>query len=133
MTLRFDPVPFAQFKADIQGIPGYPQGEEFPMREMVFASDALLRLPELLALAGAARDEPLIVVMDHTAMRRGADDLKPLILAQLRAAGWQPEPLWLKPDGTGQVHTDFRQIERVQTRLRRSVGVLSVGAGTVTD
>jgi glycerol-1-phosphate dehydrogenase [NAD(P)+] len=31
------------------------------------------------------------------------------------------------------VHTDFAQIERVQARLQPHAGVLSVGAGTVTD
>src|SRR4051812_37058095 len=98
MTLRFDPGNYARFKADIRGTPGYPLGEELRMREMVFASDALLRLPDMLALAGPARDEPLIVVMDRTMMRRGPDDLKPLLLGQLCAAGWHPEPLWLEPD-----------------------------------
>jgi glycerol-1-phosphate dehydrogenase [NAD(P)+] len=66
-------------------------------------------------------------------MRRAGADLKPQVLSVLRAAGWQPEPVWLLPDHTGQVHTDFPQIESVQARLRPGVAVLSVGSGTVTD
>ena len=131
--LPFDPAPLERFKAAIRRIPGYPAGEELPIREMVFESNALVRLPELLTLAGAHRERPLLVVMDRTLMRRGEADLKPLILAQLRAAGWQPEPLWLEPDATGQVHTDFAQIERVKSQLRSEMAVLSVGSGTVTD
>jgi len=133
MSLRFDPAPIARFKAELRQIPGYPAGQELPIREMLFESNALARLPSMLSLAGAAPDRPLLVIMDRTVMRRGADDLKPLILAQLRAAGWQPEPIWLEPDGTGQVHTDFAQIERVQALLQPAPAVLAVGAGTVTD
>ncbi len=133
MSLRFDPSQIEQFKADLRQIPGYPIGEELPIREMLFESGALLRLPEMLSLAGAAPDRPLLVVMDRTPMRRAGADLKPLILTQLREAGWRPEPLWLEPDATGQVHTDFAQIGRVQAQIQPGMAVLSVGAGTVTD
>jgi glycerol-1-phosphate dehydrogenase [NAD(P)+] len=133
MSLRFDPVPIDRFKADLRRIPGYPPGEELPIREMLFESGALMRLPEMLSLAGATLEQPLLVVMDRTPMRRAGADLKPLILAQLREAGWRPEPLWLEPDATGQVHTDFAQIGRVQAQIQPGMGLLSVGAGTVTD
>jgi glycerol-1-phosphate dehydrogenase [NAD(P)+] len=133
MSLRFDPVPIDRFKADLRRIPGYPLGEDLPIREMLFESGALLRLPEMLSLAGAMPERPLLVVMDRTPMRRAGADLKPLILTQLREAGWRPEPLWLEPDGTGQVHTDFAQIGRVQAQIQPGMGLLSVGAGTVTD
>ena len=43
-------------------------------------------------------------------MRRGADDLKALVLATLQQAGWQTEPCVLQPDGSGQVHTDMPHI-----------------------
>jgi glycerol-1-phosphate dehydrogenase [NAD(P)+] len=133
MTLRFDPGHIERFKADIQRIPGYPAGEVLPIQEMVFESGALFKLPGLLTLAGAQPKRPLFVVMDQTPIRRGAEDLKPLLLAQLREAGWRPEPIWLEADATGQVHTDFKQIERVKTRLQPHAAVLSVGSGTVTD
>src|SRR5258706_6994639 len=128
MSLRFDPSPIERFKADRRGSRGSRLSEELPIGAMLFESDALLRLPELLALAGAVPDAPLLVVMDRTPMRRGGAQLKPLILTQLREAGWQPEPIWLEPDGTGQVHTDFTQIARVQARLQLGMGVLSGGA-----
>ena len=133
MTLRFDPGDGDRFKAAIRQIPGYPAGEGLPIRTMLFASDALFQVSALLESAGAAPDRPLRVVMDSTPMQRAGAELKPLLLSHLRAAGWQPEPVWLEPDGAGQVHTDFGQIERVRARLAPDAAVLSVGSGTVTD
>lgn len=133
MTLPYDPGDIQRFKRDIEQIPGYPAGEELPIRAMVFESDAVFRLPELMALAGARQEQPVLVVMDRTPMRRGTADLKPLILNILTEAGWQPEALWLEPEANGQVHTNFLQIERVQARLQPTLAVLSVGSGVVTD
>lgn len=133
MSLQFDPGAIDRFKAAISRIPGYPAGEDLPIRAMVFESKALFRLPELLTLAGARPKNPLLVVMDRMPMRRGVADLKPLLLGTLREAGWQPKPLWLEPNSGGQVHTDFPQIERVKAELRPDVAVLSVGSGVVTD
>jgi glycerol-1-phosphate dehydrogenase [NAD(P)+] len=131
--LPYDPGHIEQFKQEIRRIPGYPAGEELPIRQMLFQSGALFRLPEMLAEAGAARDQPVVVVMDTTPMRRGGEDLKSLVLAGLSEAGWQPAPIWLEPDGTGQVHADLPQIDRVKARLGPATAVLSVGSGSITD
>ncbi len=133
MTLQFDPGDIRRFKAEIKTIPSYPTGEELPMREMVFESGALYRLPELLALAGGQPTRPLLIVMDRTPMLRAGAELKPLIMNLLQEAGWQPGALWLDPDDTGQVHTDFNHINRVKAQLRPETTVLAVGSGTVTD
>ncbi|MBL8095596.1 MAG: iron-containing alcohol dehydrogenase [Anaerolineales bacterium] len=133
MTLRFDPGSIERFKTEISAIPGYPAGEALPIRDMVFESGAVFRLPELLTLAGADPAQPLLVVLDDTVMRRAGDELKPLILNLLRQGGWAPESLVLAPDATGQVHTDFAQIGRVKERLQPNLAVLSVGSGAVTD
>jgi len=89
MTLRFDPEGIERFKAEIRGIPGYPAGENLPIREMIFESGALWRLPDLLLVAGMKANQPLSIVMDRTSMQREGVDLKSLILEQLRNAGWQ--------------------------------------------
>jgi glycerol-1-phosphate dehydrogenase [NAD(P)+] len=133
MTLRFDPADIDLFKSQIRGIPGYPVREDLPIREMVFESGALFRLSNLLLRAGMRTDQRLCVVMDRTPMRREGKDLKELILQLLGSAGWQTEAIWLEPDGTGQVHTDFAQIDFVKQRLQADSAVLSVGSGTVTD
>ena len=133
MTLRFDPEPIDQFKAQIRSIPGYPAEEDLPIRAMVFEADALLRLPGLLKKAGATLDQPLLVVMDRTPMRREDKNLKPFLVELLLTAGWQVQVIWLEPDSTGPVHTDFSQINFVKARLQPNSAVLSVGSGTVTD
>ena len=133
MTLQYDPADGEAFKNAIRRIPGYPAGEALPIRSLLFGSGALWQLPSLLASAGAAPDRPLLVVMDRTPMLRAGAELKPLLLEHLGSAGWQPTPIWLEPDGAGQVHTDFGQIEQVRARLQPGAAVLSVGSGTVTD
>ena len=133
MSLHFDPGDLDRFKSQIRLIPGYPTDEELPIRDMVFESGALLRLPALLLRAGILLDQPLSVVMDRTPMQRESRDLKPLICQILQDAGQQFEVVWLEPDSTGQVHTDFSQIDSVKARLHHNSAVLSVGSGTVTD
>jgi len=133
MSLHFDPGKLDQFKSQIRTIPGYPAGEDLPIQEMVFESGALWRLSRLLISAGISLDQPLLVVMDSTLMLREGKSLKNLILEILDGVGWQVDVIWLEPDDTGQVHTDFSQINYVKTRLKKNSAVLSVGSGTVTD
>ena len=133
MTLRFDPENIDQFKTQIRGIPGYPAGEDLPIREMIFESGAIWRLPNFLFTSGMKPDQTISVVMDRTSMKREGKDLKELILQILQNAGRQVEIIWLKADSTGQVHTDFAQINFVKAHLQENSAVLSIGSGTVTD
>jgi len=133
MSLQFDPGNLGQFKSQIRTIPGYPVGEDLPIRDMVFESGALWRLSDLLLHAGMRSDQPLLVVMDRTPMMWENSNLKELILELLRDKGWQFDVVWLEPDSTGQVHTDFIQIHAVKAHLQETSSVLSVGSGTVTD
>ena len=133
MILRFDPAHIDQLKAQIRGIPGYPVGEDLPVREMVFESGAVWRLPDLLLTAGMKPDQILSVVMDRTPMKREGKNLKELLLQIILNAGFQFDVVLLEPDSTGQVHTDFAQINFVKARLKPNSAVMSVGSGTVTD
>lgn len=131
MHLTYDPAEGDAFWAKIRAIPGCPQ-EEPRLRRMLFEPGALLRLPALLDEAGAAGRQ-VLAVADPTPMRRGSDDLKPLVLGMLRAAGLDAAPLVLEPDATGQVHTTMAQIEALRARLSASAAVVAVGSGTVAD
>jgi glycerol-1-phosphate dehydrogenase [NAD(P)+] len=133
MSLRFDPGNLDQFKSQIRMIPGYPTGEDLPIRDMVFESGALWRMPDLLLQAGIRHDQRVAVIMDRTPMTREGKNLKVLICEILKNAGHQFEVVWLEPDHTGQVHTDFSQINSVKAHLQQNCAVLSVGSGTVTD
>jgi glycerol-1-phosphate dehydrogenase [NAD(P)+] len=129
--LAYDPGDGAAFWDAISRIPGYPQGEGRPIPTMLFESNALARLPQVLRDSGAT--DTVLVVMDGTPMRRNGADLKALVLSTLQGAGLRAEAVLLEPDATGQVHTDMPHIQAVQARLRAGAAVLSVGAGTVTD
>jgi glycerol-1-phosphate dehydrogenase [NAD(P)+] len=131
--LHFDPGRGAAFWQEIRSLDGYPPEEEVRLRLMLFESDAVRRLPEILARVGARPKGPLLVVMDETPMRRAGEDLKAFVLRFLHEAGWPAEAMVARADRTGQVHTDLVQIERVQARLMPGCAVLSVGSGTVTD
>jgi glycerol-1-phosphate dehydrogenase [NAD(P)+] len=133
MNLTYDPAENEQFWRKASRIPGYPTGENMPIRRMLFESDALFRLSEVFEGLGIDRRQTLLVVMDPTVMRRAGVELKPLLLETLRQAGWQTETLVLTPDASGQVHTDMPHIEEVRKRLRPQMAVLSVGSGVATD
>src|SRR5919199_3010608 len=115
MNLTYDPSD-PDFKTAIRGIPGYPLGEDVPIQAMVFESGALFRLPEYLVRAGARRESPLLVVVDQLPIRRGAEELKPLVLGELKARGWQPEAIILEPEPGQPLHTDMHQVQRIQQK-----------------
>ena len=133
MNLRYDPADNQAFWDAVRRLPGFPHGDEIPLRWMVIAEDGLERLPGILRQLDPSGASPVLVVMDPTPMRRGADDLKPLVLSRLRLAGWEARPLVLQPDASGQVHTDMLQIGAVQGRLQPGCIALALGSGVVTD
>lgn len=133
MKLPYDPSDNLNFWQTIQHIPGFPHDDIIPLRKMIFESNALYRLPDLIAELGVSHTMAILVVMDSTPMIRKNENLKSLVIQVLNQAGYEPQQLILKPDASGQVHTDMNQIEIVQKHLRPGTAVLSVGSGVVTD
>jgi glycerol-1-phosphate dehydrogenase [NAD(P)+] len=134
LTLPYDPANGDAFWSDIRRIPGCPEiGQERLVGEMIFESGALFKLPDVLRRAGADPKRRLLVVMDPTPMRRGNDDLKPLVLRVLKDASWKPEKLELKSAWGEQVHADLNQVSAVEVCLNSETDVVSIGSGTVTD
>src|SRR5512142_2032403 len=133
MRLQYDPGDGATFWDAIEKLPGYPSGERVPIPTMLFESDAIYKLPEVLKEAGSDQANPVLVVMDKTPMKRKGKDLKQLVVETLWAVGWRAEPVLMEPDATGQVHTDMPHIEAVKQHIREGVTLLAVGSGTVCD
>jgi glycerol-1-phosphate dehydrogenase [NAD(P)+] len=131
--LPYDPAEGKNFWSAIRSLPGFPMQETMPIKEMIFESGALFKLTEILKSIGAHQDAPLVVVMDETTMRRTGENLKELALATLRNDGWQVTVAWMRPDESGQVHTDMPHIEEVKANLSRGCSVLSIGSGVITD
>jgi glycerol-1-phosphate dehydrogenase [NAD(P)+] len=132
-TLAYDPADGVEFWDAIRKLPGFPAHETMPIKEMVFESDALFRITEILKNVGARQNARLVIVMDETPMQRNGEDLKELILRTLRNEGWEIQVTWMRADESGQVHTDMPHIREVQSSLSRGCSVLSVGSGVVTD
>ncbi len=133
MRLQYDPGEGTAFWQAIEKLPGYPAGERMPIPIMLFESDAIYRLPEVLKQAGGDPGLPVLVVMDKTPMQRKGKDLKQLVLEILGTVGWRAEPVIMEPDTTGQVHTDMPHIEAVKQHIRDGVTLLAMGSGTVCD
>jgi glycerol-1-phosphate dehydrogenase [NAD(P)+] len=132
-SLTFDPADNDRFWQKVRSLPGFPQGEDIPLRRMVFDADALFQLPAVLNELEIAKDRRLLLVMDATPMRRGTAELKPLCLQILMDNGWTVEPLVLLPDASGQVHTEMKRIQGVTQRIQPECAVISLGSGVVTD
>ena len=133
MKLDYDPSEGPNFWQAIEKLPGYPAGEHIPIPIMLFESDAVYKLPYVLAQVKAEIKKPLLVVMDETPMKRKGKDLKQLVMQILSEAGWQAQPVIVEADGTGQVHTDMPHIEAVKKNISPEVSLLALGSGTVCD
>jgi len=133
MELDYDPGEGINFWRRIELLSGYPKNEHMPIEAMIFESNALFKLPDLLHDVKANPQEPLLTVMDKTRMTRLGQDLKQLVLRILHEAGWQVRPIVLEPDLTGQVHTDMLHIEAVKAAITSGATLLAIGSGTVCD
>ena len=133
VQLKYDPADGEAFWEEISHLPGYPVDEFMPIRIMLYESNALYRLSEVIENVATDLSQPVLVVMDSTLMHRGSENLKPLILGHLNSQGWQIKPLILLPDSIGQVHTDMARIEAVRARLEPGVAVVALGSGTICD
>jgi glycerol-1-phosphate dehydrogenase [NAD(P)+] len=133
IALTYDPADGVKFWEAIGKLPGFPRQETIPIQEMIFESNALFRISDVLKQVGAKQNKPLIIVMDETPMFRNGEPLKELILTTLQKEGWQTQVTWMRADESGQVHTDMPHIRDVQVSLRPGCAVLSVGSGVVTD
>jgi glycerol-1-phosphate dehydrogenase [NAD(P)+] len=133
VKLPYDPADGIKFWEDIQKIQGYPKNEFMPIKQMIFESGAVYKIPEMLIAVGADPSRRVILVIDWTPMRRGREDLKQLVSTLLQKVGWQLTTAIMDPDETGQVHTDMSRIEEVRSYLQPGCAMLSVGSGVVTD
>lgn len=132
-TLKYDPADGVSFWEAIRTLPGFPAHESMPIKEMLFESNALFRISDVLKKVGAQQNAPLVIVMDETPMRRAGEDLKELVLTTLRNEGWELQITWMRADESGQVHTDMPHIREVQASLSHGCSVFSIGSGVITD
>jgi glycerol-1-phosphate dehydrogenase [NAD(P)+] len=105
---------------------------ELPIREVLVRSDALARLPGLLAdLDAPAR---VLLLQDDRPYTRAGAELKPLVRGLLAEAGRRVEVLTLSPGPDDLVHADLANVERGRAAIAgRPTAVVALGSGTVCD
>jgi glycerol-1-phosphate dehydrogenase [NAD(P)+] len=134
VNLPYDPAEGATFWENIKRIEGYPESDPGKLiGPMMFETNALYRLPELLDRMNIYKKQPLLLVMDDTAIMRGDEELKPFVTEVLRRDGWHPESLVFKPGAHDHVRTDMERIEQLESMINEETVVLSLGSGTITD
>ena len=103
---------------------------ELPIREVVVRSNAIARLPGVLAdLEAPAR---VLLVQDDRPYTRAEVDLKPLVRDLLAGSRRQVEVLTLPRGPDGLVHADLENVERGRAAIGgRPTAVVALGSGVV--
>ncbi|MCH9001011.1 MAG: iron-containing alcohol dehydrogenase [Planctomycetes bacterium] len=101
---------------------------------IVLADDSIDALTD--ELRGMAAGKRVLVVVDQTPMRRGGDDLKPL-LEEAMARVCEPDVRTPADDAHGHFHADFESAQRFAGELGGQPGnyaaIVSIGSGSITD
>jgi glycerol-1-phosphate dehydrogenase [NAD(P)+] len=99
------------------------------MSRIEIGADALGVLPE--AVAQLRQEGPVGILSDRTPMRRGAEDLKPLVVSML-ASRFEVRS---RPIGSSghELHADEKTISTAQAALAGAGCIVAVGSGTLTD
>ncbi|MCP4589804.1 MAG: sn-glycerol-1-phosphate dehydrogenase [bacterium] len=95
------------------------------------ALDALLDAVHALGHGG-----PTLLVMDHTSMRRGTDDLKALIEDRLASAGpltTRRLPAMGDRPEAGPFHADINAARQLAEEIGEYAAVVTVASGSITD
>lgn len=99
------------------------------MRVIRIGEDALADVPGIVA--ALRRPGPVVVLTDPTPMRRGSEDLKPLLVGRLAEAG---ETRWaLIGEGRAELHADDLALAEADAAIAGAGCVVSIGSGTITD
>lgn len=130
---KYDPANMPELFEKIKRYDDYAElPQNLELRKTICSLDAILELPAVLdELAPGTRE--VILVMDQTPMKRGNDDLKPMVRDMLATAGYAVELVEIEGDKHGVVHPDFIRVEFVKGHLRTGVPVAVVGSGVVSD
>lgn len=112
--------------------PDADQLRPLAIQHILIQPDALANLPAVLDELPASRR--VVLVLDDTPMRRGSDDLKPLVHEVLTSNQRRVEPFVFRPGEDGLVHADLAGV----AHLRAAIGlgpasVVALGSGTVCD
>ena len=110
---RHDPADMAGLENQIGGWGDHSKLPELGLQKVVVAPDAILQLPAVLEGLSPKAPGDVVLVLDGTLMRRGGEDLKPMVRRLLEREGFEIRVVELEGDERGVVHPDFREVETV--------------------
>lgn len=99
------------------------------MRAIEIGPDALDALPEIVR--SLSRPGPIVVIGDQTPMRRGADDLKALVVERLAPLGDVRRAVI--GEGRRELHADDDAVGEADAAIAGAGVVVCVGSGTMCD
>ncbi|MDP8931510.1 MAG: iron-containing alcohol dehydrogenase [Actinomycetota bacterium] len=120
MKFRLDPTDLQALYAEV--------GQPLRLSRVACRAEALNVLPEMLH--GWPQ---VLIVEDDTDMRRGDNDLKPLVHQLLEGHGFEVAVVELRGSEGEALSTTPQHISRVVGELRSGQAVLALGSGTITD
>jgi glycerol-1-phosphate dehydrogenase [NAD(P)+] len=130
---RHDPADMTDLENQIGGWGDHSKLPELGLQKVVVAPDAILQLPAVLEGLSPKAPGDVVLVLDGTLMRRGGEDLKPMVRRLLEREGFEVRVVELEGDERGVVHPDFREVETVKGNIRPGVPVVALGSGVITD
>jgi glycerol-1-phosphate dehydrogenase [NAD(P)+] len=99
------------------------------MRVVRIGPDALDEVPQIVASLRAPG--PIAVITDSTPMRRGPDDLKPMLVSRL---GRVSDTRWTVIGAArAELHADDAALAEADAAVAGAGCVVSIGSGTITD
>jgi glycerol-1-phosphate dehydrogenase [NAD(P)+] len=132
-----DPTDLAEVRRVIAAAPGSESLVALGLDRLVISPTASLAAATELALQFErrgleARGASVLLLTDATTIRRGDDDLKSLVHAQLTDAGFTVVRCVLGEPGHS-LHADDRALDSATEAAREVDAVVSVGSGTISD
>jgi glycerol-1-phosphate dehydrogenase [NAD(P)+] len=126
-----DPTDLDGLRRRLASVDGADHRRPIGMRRIRIGPDALDHLIDDVADVRGRRPGPVVVVMDHTPMRRGGADLKAHVLETL-GTHFPTEAAVIGSPGV-ELHADEMAIAEADVHLQGAGCVVAVGSGTITD
>ncbi len=131
--LKYDPTKMAQLKQLIHSESKGETFEEIKLEKVVIGNCIMEQLPLIMKEMSPVEAKSVLIVTDEAPIKRGKAMLKDLIAGLFQEKGIQAEILTLTADNTNLLHADMQAVTKVQTDIKRGMGIVGIGGGTITD
>ena len=131
--LKYDPTKMAQLKQLIDSESRGETFEKITLEKVAIGKRIIEQLPEIMEEISSFKPNSVLIVTDEAPIKRGAAVLKNEIAGVFQKKGIQAEILTLTADNTNLLHADMPAVTKVQTDIKKGMGIIGIGGGTITD